>query len=111
MAEELLALQRELFVVGADLATNPTERAKLQPGVSLVTSDMTERLERRIDELVAERALPEAFIVPGANEGSAALDLARDAVRPSRRPASTSPRTSSISPEAHICSARRPILA
>ena len=57
MAEELLALQRDLFVVGADLATNPAERAKLQPGVSLVTGDMTERLERRIDELVAERAL------------------------------------------------------
>ncbi len=64
MAEELLALQRELFVVGADLATNPTERAKLQPGVSLVTSDMTERLERRIDELVAERALPRRSSCP-----------------------------------------------
>jgi cob(I)alamin adenosyltransferase len=85
MAEELLALQRELFVVGADLATNPTERVKLQPGVSLVTSDMTERLERRIDELVAERALPEAFIVPGANEGSAALDLARSVIRRAER--------------------------
>ncbi len=46
MAEELLSLQRELFIVGADLATNPAERAKLQPGVSLVTSEMTERLER-----------------------------------------------------------------
>ena len=75
MAEELLAAQRELFIVGADLATNPTERAKLRLGVSLVTSDMTERLERRIDELVAERALPDAFIVPGANEGSAAWTL------------------------------------
>jgi cob(I)alamin adenosyltransferase len=85
MAEELLALQRELFVVGADLATNPTERAKLQPGVSLVTSDMTERLERRIDELVAERALPQAFIVPGANAGSAALDLARSVIRRAER--------------------------
>jgi cob(I)alamin adenosyltransferase len=85
MAEELLALQRELFIVGADLATNPTERAKLQPGVSLVTSDMTERLERRIDELVAERALPQAFIVPGANAGSAALDLARSVIRRAER--------------------------
>jgi cob(I)alamin adenosyltransferase len=85
MAEELLALQRDLFVVGADLATNPAERAKLQPGVSLVTNEMTERLERRIDELVAERALPQAFIVPGANEGSAALDLARSVIRRAER--------------------------
>jgi cob(I)alamin adenosyltransferase len=85
MADELLALQRELFIVGADLATNPAERAKLQPGVSLVTSEMTERLERRIDALVAERALPQAFIVPGANEGSAALDLARSVIRRAER--------------------------
>ena len=32
MAEEILTLQRELFVVGADLATNPEERDKLSPG-------------------------------------------------------------------------------
>src|SRR6266545_3805735 len=63
VGEEILALQRELFVVGADLATNPTERPKLEPGVSLVSSEMTERLERRIDALVAERTLPQAFVV------------------------------------------------
>jgi cob(I)alamin adenosyltransferase len=85
LGEEILALQRELFVVGADLATNPNERAKLQPGVSLVTAEMTERLEARIDELVAERALPQAFIVPGANAASAALDLARSVVRRAER--------------------------
>jgi cob(I)alamin adenosyltransferase len=85
LAEEILALQRELFVVGADLATNPAERAKLEPGVSLVTAEMTQRLERRIDELVAERALPQAFVVPGANEGSAAFDLARSVIRRAER--------------------------
>lgn len=85
MADEILALQRELFVVGADLATNPSERAKLEPGVSLVSAEMTERLEGRIDELVAERALPQAFVVPGANEGSAALDLARSVIRRAER--------------------------
>jgi cob(I)alamin adenosyltransferase len=85
LAGEILALQRELFIVGADLATNPAERAKLEGGVSLVTADMTERLERRIDELVADRALPRAFIVPGANQGSAALDLARSVIRRAER--------------------------
>jgi cob(I)alamin adenosyltransferase len=85
VAEEILALQRELFVVGADLATNPAERGKLQPGISLVTAEMTERLERRIDDLVAERALPQAFIVPGANAASAALDLARSVIRRAER--------------------------
>jgi cob(I)alamin adenosyltransferase len=85
IAEEILALQRELFVVGADLATNPAERAKLEPDVSLVTPEMTERLERRIDELVAERALPNAFVVPGANAAGAALDLARSVIRRAER--------------------------
>jgi cob(I)alamin adenosyltransferase len=84
-SEEILALQRELFVVGADLATNPAERGKLRPGVSLVSADMTQRLERRIDELVAERALPNVFIVPGANAASAALDLARSVIRRAER--------------------------
>ena len=85
MAEEILSLQRDLFVVGADLATNPDERAKLEGGVSLVTEAMTARLETRIDELVAERSLPNAFIVPGANEVSASLDLARSVVRRAER--------------------------
>jgi cob(I)alamin adenosyltransferase len=85
MAEEILSLQRDLFVVGADLATNPDERGKLEDGVSLVTEEMTTRLEGRIDELVAERSLPNAFIVPGANEVSASLDLARSVVRRAER--------------------------
>ena len=85
VASEILALQRELFVVGADLATNPAERTKLETGVSLVTPEMTERLERRIDELVAERALPNAFVVPGANSVSAGLDRARSVIRRAER--------------------------
>lgn len=83
--DELLALQRELFVVGADLATNPDQRSKLEPGVSLVTAPMVEGLERRIDELVAAHPLPQAFVVPGATEVSAALDLARAVVRRAER--------------------------
>jgi cob(I)alamin adenosyltransferase len=68
MANTLLVLQRELFVVGADLAANPDERGKLQAGVSLVDEAMTRRLEQQIDDLVAERPLPATFVVPGAVE-------------------------------------------
>jgi cob(I)alamin adenosyltransferase len=85
MRTDLLTLQRELFVVGADLATNPAERAKLEPEISLVTETMVARLERRIDDLVAERPLPEIFVVPGANPASAAIDLARTIVRRAER--------------------------
>ena len=85
LCREILQLQRELFVVGADLATNPQERRKLTPGVSLVTPEMVERLEAWIDQMVAERPLPQTFIVPGANPCSAALDLARSVVRRAER--------------------------
>jgi cob(I)alamin adenosyltransferase len=85
LAADLLTLQRELFVVGADLATNPRERKKLTEGVSLVTEDMVRRLEARIDDLVAQRPLPEVFIVPGANPASAALDVARSVIRRAER--------------------------
>jgi cob(I)alamin adenosyltransferase len=81
----LLALQRELFVVGADLATNPRERKKLEAEVSLVTDRMVKRLERRIDDLVEERPLPQVFIVPGANPASAAIDTARAVIRRAER--------------------------
>jgi cob(I)alamin adenosyltransferase len=83
----LLRLQRELFVVGADLATNPTERSKLKPDVSLVTDGMVKALEELIDATVERHPLPQEFIVPGANPASAALDVARTAVRRAERQA------------------------
>jgi cob(I)alamin adenosyltransferase len=85
LRDDLLGLQRDLFVVGADLATNPEQRGRLEPGVSLVTEEMVERLEERIDALVAEHPLPNAFVVPGANPASAALDVARSVVRRAER--------------------------
>jgi cob(I)alamin adenosyltransferase len=85
LSYELLGLQRDLFVVGADVATNPQQRAKLEPGVSLVTDEMVGMLEDRIDALVAEHPLPDAFVVPGANPSSAALDVARAAARRAER--------------------------
>lgn len=81
----VLRVQRDLFVVGADLATNPDERRKLKPEISLVSEGMTEGLERLIDELVGTHPLPEEFIVPGANRVSAALDVARATVRRAER--------------------------
>jgi cob(I)alamin adenosyltransferase len=85
LADRLLSLQRQLFVVGADLATNPDERGKLQPGVSLVTDEDVDGLEVWIDELVTAHPLPNAFVVPGANTVSACLDVARSVVRRAER--------------------------
>lgn len=87
LRDGLLALQRELFVVGADLAADPGARARLEPGISLVTDTMVERLEAWIDELVLAHPLPQAFVVPGANPVSAALDVARAVARRAERDA------------------------
>lgn len=81
----LLGLQRELFVVGADLAANQSERSRLEPEVSLVTEGMVARLETWIDELVLAHPLPNAFVVPGATPVSACLDAARSVTRRAER--------------------------
>ena len=82
---EILRIQRELFVVGADLAANPNARSRLEPGVSRVTPEMVDRIERLIDETVAQHPLPNEFVVPGANPISAAIDVARGTVRRAER--------------------------
>jgi cob(I)alamin adenosyltransferase len=81
----LLEVQRALFVVGADLATNPSERRKLKADVSLVTTRMVSRLEELIDRTVEEHPIPQEFVVPGAGSVSAALDVARTTCRRAER--------------------------
>jgi cob(I)alamin adenosyltransferase len=83
----VIALQRELFVAGAELATAPENRTKLEPGVSLVTSDMVAALEPTIDRITARYEAPTEFVLPGENRPAAALDLARTVVRRAERQA------------------------
>ena len=87
LASCVLDLQRELFVVAADLSANPERRSRLEAGVSLVTAEMVERLEALIDRLVKANPVPEGFVVPGANPASAALDVARAFARRAERDA------------------------
>jgi cob(I)alamin adenosyltransferase len=87
LAEILIRLQRELFVVGAELATAPENRSKLDPGVSLVTAEMVSALEPLIDDLTARYDPPQEFVLPGENRVAAALDLARTVVRRAERAA------------------------
>ena len=47
----LLNIQRELFIVGAELATSKSNREKLKPNETLVTESMVDELEKVIDEL------------------------------------------------------------
>lgn len=85
MAELILSVQRDLFVVGAELATGPDNRSKLEPGTSLTTTSMVDRLEEEIDRIEAEVGMPTEFVVPGGNPLAAALDVARTVVRRAER--------------------------
>ena len=49
--EVVLRIQRELFIVAAELATSKKSRSKLKPAETLVTSNMVEILEKDIDYL------------------------------------------------------------
>jgi cob(I)alamin adenosyltransferase len=83
----VVRIQREMFVVGAQLATGEKNQHKLKEGVSKVTPGMTERLESEIDALLEEHPIPNEFILPGETQGAAALDLARSVVRRAEREA------------------------
>jgi cob(I)alamin adenosyltransferase len=85
VAEIVLRLQREMFVLNAELATPPKDQNRLVEGVSLVTGEMTERLEADIDDLTSRYEQPKDFIVPGNTRLGAALDLAARVVRRAER--------------------------
>ena len=83
--EVLLEVQREMFTVGAELATDADQRDQLEANFAVITTEMVDRLEGLIDELDAEIELPSAFIIPGASAASGALDLARSLLRTGER--------------------------
>ena len=85
LAELVLRLQRELFVVGAELATHVERRARLTDGTSRVTAEMVAALEGEIDALEARHPMPAEFVVPGETLAGAAIDLARTTVRRAER--------------------------
>lgn len=85
LAARLLSLQRDLFVVGAELAAHPDRHDRLRDGVSRVTPEMVHDLEVLIDQLVADRPLRPVFIVPGATRAGAAIDHARTIARRTER--------------------------
>jgi cob(I)alamin adenosyltransferase len=82
-------LQAELFTVGAELATDARHRAKLEEHFPTVDAEMVERMDARVAELESRVPIPESFVLPGANQVSAALNLARTFVRRAERRAVT----------------------
>lgn len=87
----LITLERDLWVLMAEVATLPANRHKLVAEKSLVSNEMIERLEQEIDGLAAEIEMPKEFVVPGENRLSAALDVARTVIRRAERVAVSYP--------------------
>ena len=83
--DEVLAVQRELFVVGAQLATLDEHWDRLEAGISRVDAAMVDALDARIDACVERHPLPKHFVVPGGTRAAAALDLARTVCRRAER--------------------------
>jgi cob(I)alamin adenosyltransferase len=81
----VLRVQRELFVVGAQLATLTEHWEQLTVGVSRVDDAMVDALDGLIDASVARHPLPQYFVVPGGTRAAAALDLARTICRRAER--------------------------
>lgn len=74
-------LQRGLYALGAELATNPESGATF----AHATEAGVERLDALIAELERSVKMPDGFILPGATPASGALDLARAVTRRAER--------------------------
>jgi cob(I)alamin adenosyltransferase len=81
----LMGIERDMWILMAEIATAPEDRSKLQLGKTLVTPEMVNALEERIDDLKARTDVPAEFVVPGQDRTSALLDQARTVVRRAER--------------------------
>ena len=85
LAATILRIQRELFVVGAELATNPEARDRQQDDATRVSQAMVDAIGETLAEAEASIELPTEFGVPGETRASAALELARTVTRRAER--------------------------
>ncbi len=85
LADLILRIQRELFVVGAELATNPDAWNWLEDGRTRVSAAMVAEIEVLLVDTEASIAMPTEFVVPGETVTSAALELARTILRRAER--------------------------
>ena len=83
----LVGVERDLWVLMADVALDPEHRGRGKAGRTLVTGEMVTALEQRIDDVSARFDPPKDFAVPGENAVAAALDVARTVVRRAEREA------------------------
>ena len=85
LASLILRLQRELFVVGAELATNAEHLDRLVDGTTRVSEQMLESVEADLARWELAVTMPREFVIPGETRSSAALEVARSVLRRAER--------------------------
>jgi cob(I)alamin adenosyltransferase len=85
LAADIVRLQDDMFIAGAELATAPEASERLEDGITRVTEEMVAGLEPLIDRYMERVELPPKFVIPGGTQLSAQLDLARAIVRRAER--------------------------
>lgn len=84
--ENLLVIQQDLVTLMGELATATEDLARyVKDGYSLVTSQMTAKLDKLIRELEAGQLSFSGWATPGASVPAAALDAARTVCRRAER--------------------------
>ena len=82
----LLRIQKDLVVLMGELATGVEDLPRYQKdGYSIVTPDLTSRLEALVKELEAKQVPIKGWATPGATLNAAALDVARTTCRRAER--------------------------
>jgi cob(I)alamin adenosyltransferase len=79
--EGLVAVQRDLYRIMAELAFTP----ELRPASYDLGADRVDWLGRETDDLAASVDLPREFILPGESSPGATLDVARTVTRRAER--------------------------
>ena len=84
--EQLLSIQKDLVILMGELATAVEDRSRyVKDGYALVTADLTERLDRSVQEIEQKNLSFHGWATPGANPHAAALDVARTVCRRAER--------------------------
>ncbi|CAN5629136.1 cob(I)yrinic acid a,c-diamide adenosyltransferase [soil metagenome] len=87
IAEQILAVQKELITVMGELATAPADLERyVKDGFELTSTQMVDRLTALIDDLEKNKLLHyKGWAIPGNTAISAALDVARTTCRRAER--------------------------
>jgi len=84
--QHLAVMQQELVPLMGELATAEEDLPRyVQDGHTLVTPDMTARLEELVGQIERAKVSAKGWATPGANAAAAALDFARTVCRRAER--------------------------